>query len=96
MYLPSEVNKLRRAPMTITIYSTSICAACHTLTQWLDKINQPYIKKITDEDPAVMMEFMQVNDGMIGVPFSVIKTDDGVETKISGFDQSAFKKVLGI
>jgi glutaredoxin len=82
--------------MTITIYSTSICAACHTLTQWLDKINQPYTKKITDEDPAAMAEFMGVNDGMIGVPFSVITDDDGQQTKISGFDQGAFKRALGL
>jgi glutaredoxin len=82
--------------MTITIYSTSICAACHSLTQWLDKIGQTYEKKVTDEDPAVMAEFMAVNDGMIGVPFTVIKDDGGTETKISGFDQGKFKKALGI
>ncbi|HWB39185.1 MAG TPA: hypothetical protein VG604_02975 [Candidatus Saccharimonadales bacterium] len=82
--------------MTITIYSTTICAACHSLTQWLDKIGQSYEKKITDADPAVMMEFMSVNDGHIGVPFTVIKDDAGNETKISGFDQPAFKKTLGI
>jgi glutaredoxin len=82
--------------MKITIYSTTICAACHTLTVWLDKIGQPYTKKITDEDPAAMLEFMSINDGMIGVPFSVIEADDGSVTKISGFDQGKFKKALGI
>jgi glutaredoxin len=82
--------------MTVTIYSTSICAACHTLTQWLDKMNQPYIKKITDDDPSAMADFMSVNDGLIGVPFSVIEADDGTITKISGFDQGKFKKALGI
>jgi len=82
--------------MTITIYSTSICAACHSLTQWLDKIGQPYTKKITDEDPAIMAEFMGVNDGLIGVPFTVIKDDAGEVTKISGFDLGKFKKALSI
>jgi glutaredoxin len=80
--------------MTIIIYSTSICAACHSLTQWLDKIGQPYVKKITDEDPAVMAEFMAVNEGMIGVPFTVITNDDGTLTKINGFDQGKFKQAL--
>jgi glutaredoxin len=80
---------------SITIYSTSICAACHTLTRWLDKQNITYDKKITDEDSAVMIEFMGLNDGMIAVPFSVIR-HDGVETKISGFDPSQFKKALGL
>jgi glutaredoxin len=81
--------------MKITIYSTSICAACHSLTQWLDKQGVAYEKKITDEDPAVMMEFMGVNDGMIGVPFTVITANDGTVAKISGFDLPKFKTILG-
>ena len=82
--------------MTVTIYSTTICAACHTLEGWLDKIGQPYTKKVTDTDPALMAEFMSVNDGMIGVPFTIVTDDAGNETKISGFDQGAFKKALGL
>lgn len=82
--------------MNITIYSTSICAACHTLTSWLDKQNISYDKKITDEDPAAMADFMAVNDGMIGVPFSVVTADDGTQTKITGFDQGKFKQALGL
>lgn len=82
--------------MTITIYSTASCAACHELTAWLEKNNKAYTKKITDEDPAAMAEFMAVNEGMIGVPFTVITDDAGAETKISGFDQATFKSVLGL
>jgi len=82
--------------MNITIYSTSVCAACQTLTQWLDKIGQPYTKKITDTDPAIMAEFMSVNEGYIGVPFSVLTDEDGQQTKIGGFDQPAFKRALGV
>jgi len=82
--------------MEITIYSTSICAACETLTSWLTKNNIKFSKKITDADPAIMAEFMTVNDGMIGVPFSVIKKDDGQVIKISGCDYKQFKKTLSI
>lgn len=82
--------------MDITIYSTSICAACETLTRWLSKNNIKYVKKITDADPSIMMEFMSVNNGMIGVPFTVISKEDGSEIKISGFDQKKFKEVLNI
>jgi len=82
--------------MTVTIYSTSICAPCHSLTAWLDKLNVAYTKKITDEDPTAMAEFMTVNDGMIGVPFTVITDEAGTQTKISGFDQGKFKKALSI
>lgn len=82
--------------MTITIYSTSICAACETLTNWLAKNNIPYDKRVTDLDPAVMEEFMNVNEGRIGVPFSIINKDNGEEVKISGFDQKKFKETLNI
>lgn len=82
--------------MKITIYSTTICAACHTLTNWLDKQGITYDKKITDQDPALMMEFMSLNDGMIAVPFSIVEADDGRQTKISGFDQGKFKQALGL
>ncbi len=82
--------------MSITIYSTTICAACHSLTQWLDKMDQTYTKRITDADPEAMNDFMSVNDGMIGVPFSVVTKDDGSVVKISGFDQKKFKEALAI
>lgn len=82
--------------MNIIIYSTANCAACHELTKWLEQNNLTYIKKITDEDTAIMDEFMQVNDGMIGVPFTIIKDSEGKETKISGFDRGKFKTVLGL
>ena len=82
--------------MKITIYSTAACAACHALTGWLDKQGLSYVRKITDEDPAVMAEFMQLNEGMIGVPFTIIETDDGTQVKLSGFDQTKFKEALGV
>lgn len=80
--------------MHITIYSTTTCATCHVLTQWLDKQNIAYEKKNTDEDDVVMAEFMSVNDGMIGVPFSVITKDDGSVQKIAGYDTREFKSAL--
>ncbi len=82
--------------MTITIYSTSICAACETLTNWLDKNNITYKKKVTDLDPLIMSEFMSVNEGRIGVPFTVIDDEKGDITKISGFDQKKFKQTLNL
>lgn len=80
--------------MNITIYSTTTCAACHELTAWLDKQGVSYAKKITDEDPLVMAEFMEVNEGMVGVPFTVVTQDDGTVTKISGFDIAKFKQAI--
>lgn len=80
--------------MKITIYSTAACAACHTLTTWLDKQDISYEKKITDENEEYMAEFMEVNDGMVIVPFTIIEDDQGAVTKISGFDQKKLQHVL--
>ncbi len=82
--------------MIITIYSTSICASCKSLGDWLHKNGFQYTKKITDTDQEVMAEFMSVNDGMIGVPFTVITNDAGKQIKISGYNQRAFKSALNI
>jgi glutaredoxin len=81
--------------MNITIYSTTTCATCHLVTGWLDKQGVAYTKKNTDEDPAAMTEFMEVNEGHIGVPFTVIE-NDGQTTKIANFDQGKFKTALGL
>lgn len=82
--------------MNITIYSTSTCATCHLVTGWLDKQGITYEKKNTDEDPDAMTEFMSVNDGQIGVPFSVITSDSGKQSKILGFDRAKFEQALGV
>lgn len=80
--------------MNITIYSTTTCSYCHVLKAWLDKQNIPYDYKLTDEDDAAMAEFMRVNDGMFGVPLTVITKDDGSVDKILGFDQAKLTKAL--
>ncbi len=82
--------------MEITIYSTTTCSFCHALRAWLEKQNIPYIYKLTDEDDAAMAEFMSLNDGFLGVPFTVIKDMNGSITKITGFDQPKFKKTLSL
>lgn len=82
--------------MKVTVYSTTTCATCHLVTGWLEKQNVDYTKKNTDEDDAAMAEFMTVNDGAIGVPFTVITADDGTQSKIMGFDQGKFKQALSI
>lgn len=82
--------------MKITIYSTSICAGCETLTNWLVKNNISFDKRITDTDQAIMEEFMNVNDGMISVPFTIIEKDNGEIVKISGVDYKKFKQELAI
>lgn len=86
----------RRKIREITIFSTLSCSFCKLLMKWLDKEGIPYTKKMTDQDEAALSEFMSVNDGALGVPFSVITLDSGEEIKIAGFDKSRFKAVLGL
>ena len=82
--------------MDITIYSTSTCADCRGLTNWLDSQNISYKKILTDQDPAGMAEYLKINDGVLIVPFTIIKDTDGNITKIIDNDQAKFKQVLGI
>ena len=82
--------------MEITIYSTTTCSYCHALRAWLDRQNIPYVYKLTDEDDAAMVEFMSLNDGFLGVPFTVIKNKGGSLIKITGFDQPKFKQALSL
>jgi hypothetical protein len=60
---------------------------------WLDKQGISYLQKNVEEDSAVMAEFMTVNDGMIGTPFTIIE-NDGSEAKIAGFNPSSFTTAL--
>ena len=75
---------------SITILSTTTRNSCRVLMTWLDKENVTYSKKMTDEDEAAMAEFLNVNDGALGVPFTVICYDSGV-SQIHGFHKPKFK-----
>jgi glutaredoxin len=82
--------------MQTTVYSTTTCAFCHTLTEWLDKRNITYTYKETDTDDAIMEEFIAVADGLIAVPLTVIKNTDGSLIKISGFDRSKLEQAYKV
>lgn len=82
--------------MNVVVYSTKTCATCYLVVDWLKKNGIAYTKKNTDEDAEAMAEFMQVNDGTIGVPFTVITDDSGDQTKLLGFDQARLKAALNI
>lgn len=81
--------------MNITVYSTTNCGVCHAEMQWLDSKEISYTNKVVDEDAAAMEEFLNVNEGMIGTPFTVVE-DTGKIVKIAGFDQPKLKAALGM
>ncbi len=82
--------------MHVTIYSTTTCTFCGALRAWLDEHNIPYDYRITDADPAVMKEYINVSDGVIGVPFTVIEDGNGTVVKILGFDKPKLQAALGL
>lgn len=77
------------------MYSTTTCTTCKGLGDWLNQKGFEYTKKNTDEDDQAMAEFMSLNDGMIGVPFTVID-NDGTISKISGYDRKSFIAALNL
>lgn len=43
-----------------------------------------------------MEKFIEVSDGSIAVPLTVITDESGKQTKITGFDRLKFKQLLKI
>lgn len=80
----------------ITIYSTTHCPYCKSLKSWLEGQDIPFDYKVVDTDPKLMEEYESVRDGQIGVPFTVIKDENGTVEKILGFDKQKFRKALNI
>lgn len=80
----------------ITIYSTHACPYCKMLKAWLEGEKIAYTNYFVDDDTSKMEEMMKVSDGHMGVPFSVVKKDDGSTVKIIGFDKKKFEETLGM
>jgi glutaredoxin 3 len=79
----------------ITIYSTATCAYCKMLKSYLQSKDIAYEEKHADIDQSVAQELFE-KSGQLGVPFTIIETEDGSEEKILGFDRKKVDLVLGI
>jgi len=80
---------------SITIYSTATCGFCKMLKSYLNSKDVAYDVKMADEDQAVAQELFE-SSGQLGVPFTIIETEDGTEEKILGFDRQKIDAVLGL
>jgi len=81
--------------MNIKIYSTPSCVYCKMLKDYLSQ------KKIAFEDINVATNHvvgreMVKKSGQMGVPVSIITTENGKEEIIIGFDKAHISKLLGI
>ena len=79
----------------ITIYSTATCAYCKMLKSYLQSKDIAYEEKHADIDQSVAQELFE-KSGQLGVPITIIETEDGSEEKILGFDRKKVDLVLGI
>lgn len=79
----------------ITIYSTATCGFCKQLKAYLQMQNINFDEKKADEDHNLARELYE-KSGQLGVPFTIIETDEGKEEKILGFDRPRFDAVLGL
>lgn len=82
--------------MQITIFTTTTCPYCKMLKQYLRANNVKYEEFPVDMDEKNLSKMMEVSDGFLGVPFTIIKKDDGNEEKIVGFDKEKFMRALRI
>lgn len=82
--------------MQITVYTTTTCPYCKMLKGYLAEKGVQYTEKVIDQDVASQEEMMKLSDGFMGVPFTVIKKDDGTVLKIRGFDKEKVDEVLAL
>ena len=78
----------------VTVFSTSQCAVCQTLKQWLDRQQISYQAINLEEQPQHQADIL-AKSGSLQVPITLIKdTKTNHETVINGPQYSAIKKAL--
>ncbi len=80
---------------SVTIYSTATCGYCKALKSYLTDKHVEYVEKHADEDQAVAKELYEKSN-QLGVPFTIIKNEDGEEVSVLGFDKPKIDILLGI
>ena len=79
----------------VTIYTTRTCPFCKMEKEYLDSKSIQYEEILVDERPEEAQKMIDMS-GQLGVPFTVIKKDDGQEEKILGFDKARIAQTLQI
>jgi len=81
--------------MEITIYTTHTCPYCKMEKAYFDEKGVEYTNLFVDDDQSKAVEMMD-KSGQLGVPFTVIKTDDGQEHTVLGFQKEKLNEILGL
>lgn len=81
--------------MDITVYTTITCPFCNMLISYLNSKNIPFRELKVDQDKAAETQMVADSGGFLGVPFTVIKKDDGSKETVIGFDKHRLEQILG-
>lgn len=79
----------------VKIYSTHMCPYCNMEKEYLDSKGVTYENIFVDDDPAKAQEMVE-KTGQMGVPVTVITTDEGKEEIIIGFQKDKINELLGL
>lgn len=80
---------------SIKIYSTPTCVYCKMIKSYLDEKKVEYQDIDVSVDQAAGQEMVE-KSGQMGVPVSIITTDDNKEEIIVGFDKARISQLMGI
>ena len=69
----------------ITVFSTTTCAYCPMVKEWLTKKGLEYEEVVLDKDPTRQQEVLQ-KSGTMSVPITIIEQDNGMEQVVIGFN----------
>ena len=69
----------------ITIYSTTTCAYCPMVKQWLKVKGYDYDEVMLDNTPDRINEMIQ-KSGQMAVPVTIIEKEDGRESVVVGYN----------
>ncbi len=78
----------------IKVYTTPTCAYCKMLKDYLidQKVDFENIDVSTNQEAA---QEMVEKSGQMGVPVSIVTTDEGKQEIVVGFDKSKINQLLG-
>lgn len=69
----------------ITVFSTTTCAYCPMVKEWLKKKGLEYEEVVLDKDPSRQQEVME-KSGSMSVPITIVEQDNGMEQVVIGFN----------
>jgi len=79
----------------VKIYTSPTCTFCHQLKEWLQEKGVEFeeFDVFADEDAR---DFIVKKSGQMGVPVSLITSEDDSEEVVVGFDTDKFTQILGL